>query len=131
MIPLISTLIPLVGDVLDRVIPDKAEAQRVKNEIALQMANNETELQKAVLDLAKEDAKTGKGGYRWGAGWLAVISCGYAWIGQPVLSWAILAIAPDVAPPPPIDPAMQYAMLTGMLGLAGVRSYDLRNGSRV
>lgn len=128
MLPLLGAIVPLVDTIIDRVIPDKAEAERVKMEIAAQAANAEVELQKAQIELAKEDAKSGKGGYRWGAGWLAVISCGYAWLIQPLLAW--VAAAQGWTPPPPIDPTMQYGMLMGMLGLAGVRSYDLMKGSR-
>jgi len=128
MIPLLGAIIPLIDTVIDRVIPDKAEAEKVKMEIAAQTAQAEIELQKAQIELAKEDAKSGIGGYRWGAGWLAVISCGYAWLLQPLLAWAMTA--KGMTPPPPVDPTMQYGMLMGMLGLAGVRSYDLMKGTR-
>ena len=130
MIPLLGALVPLFGTVIDRLIPDTAEAEKVKLQITAQVQTAEIELAKATMDLAKEDAKTGKWGYRNAAGWLSVLSLGYAWILRDLLVWAI-ALSGSTAPPPPsIDPSLQYGMLMGMLGLAGVRSHDLLKGSR-
>jgi hypothetical protein len=126
-----AALVPLLGTVIDRVVPDKAEAARVKGEIEQQAAEVEASIQLAILDLAKEDAKTGKGGFRWGAGWLCIISLGWTWVVHPVLTWVLALAAPEVTPPPNVlETELAYGMLVGMLGLAGVRSYDLKNGSR-
>lgn len=130
MAPLLGILAPLLGTIIDRVIPDKAEAEKVKMEIAAQTATAEVELQKAQIELAKEDAKTGKWGYRWATGWLCVLSLGYAWVIRDLLVWGLLIAGSDVPPPPDLDPALQYSMLMGMLGLAGVRSHDLLKGTR-
>ena len=130
MVPILAALLPVLGNVLDRVIPDKAEAERAKQEIAAQIAEAEIELSKKQMDLAIEDAKSGKGGFRWGAGWLCIVSLGYSWLIQPLLVWATAVFAPDIVPPPALGVTEQYAMLTGMLGLAGVRSFDLSKGTR-
>jgi len=129
-LPLLGTLAPLLGTVIDRLIPDKAEAAKVKMEIEAQTAQVEADIQKSILELAKEDAKAGIGGYRWGAGWLCVISLGYAWIIRDMIMWAIAVGGLEVVPPPALPGEAQYTMLLGMLGLAGVRSYDLMKGSR-
>jgi hypothetical protein len=130
MLPLVGVLAPLLGTVIDRIIPDKAEAEKIKMEIQAQAATAEVELQKAQIELAKEDAKTGFGGYRWAAGWLCVISLGYAWIIRDLIAWGLLLAGSEAPPPPVFDSALQYSMLMGMLGLAGVRSHDLLKGSR-
>jgi len=130
MAPLLGVLAPLFGTVIDRLIPDTAEAEKVKLEIAAKVQTAEIELAKAQMELAKEDAKSGKGGFRDWAGKLCIFSLGYAWLVSPLLQWIIALTGADVTPPPDIDPSAQYAMLTGMLGLAGVRSYDLMKGSR-
>ena len=129
-LPIIGALAPVLGTVIDRLIPDKAEAAKVKMEIEAHTARVEADIQKSILDLAKEDAKAGKGGYRWGAGWLCVISLGYAWIVRDMILWGIAIAGMDVVPPPELPGEAQYSMLVGMLGLAGVRSYDLMKGSR-
>lgn len=124
---------PLLGfaeTLIDRLIPDKAEAEKVKLEIAAKVQTAEIELAKAQMELATEDARSGKGGFRWGAGWLCIFALGYAWLAHPLLTWLLAIIAPEVPPPPAIDPQLQYGMLMGMLGLAGVRSFDLKSGTR-
>jgi hypothetical protein len=128
MVPILTAVLPLVDTLIDRLIPDEHERAKVKMEIEAQAASAQVELQKAQIDLAKEDAKTGFGGYRWGAGWLCVISLGYAWLLHPLLVW--VATAQGWTPPPALDPGLQYSMLMGMLGLAGVRSHDLLKGTR-
>ena len=130
MIPLLGAIAPLATTLIDRLIPDKAEAEKVKLEIAADIQKAEIELAKSQMELAKEDAKSGKGGFRDWAGKLCILSLGYAWIVEPLLTWVLALISPDIVPPPSIDPSAQYAMLSGMLGLAGVRSYDLAKGSR-
>ena len=130
MAPLLGVLAPLFGTVIDRLIPDTAEAEKVKLEIAAKVQTAEIELAKAQMELAKEDAKSGKGGFRDWAGKLCIFSLAYAWLVSPLLQWIIALTGADATPPPDIDPSAQYAMLTGMLGLAGVRSYDLMKGSR-
>ncbi|MBO6808467.1 3TM-type holin [Thalassospira sp.] len=130
MLPALGLLAPLAGKLIDRLIPDKAEAERAKAEIFAEVQQAEIELAKSQMELAKEDAKSGKGGFRDWAGKLCILSLGYAWIAQPLLTWVLKLVAPDVALPPSIDSSAQYAMLSGMLGLAGVRSFDLAKGSR-
>ncbi len=130
MFGLINALTPLLGTVIDRVIPDKAEAERVKVELQVKAAEVEADVQRAQLSLAKEDAKSGIGGFRWGAGWLCVVSLAYAWIIRDIFIWVLALSGSAVPPPPPIDASAQYVMLTGMLGLSGVRAFDLARGTR-
>jgi len=47
-----------------------------------------------------------------------------------MIMWAIAVGGLEVVPPPALPGEAQYTMLLGMLGLAGVRSYDLMKGSR-
>lgn len=130
MLGLIAAALPLLETVIDRAVPDDAEREKVKAQIAAQAAEADNKLRLAQIDLAKEDAKSGKGGFRWGAGWLCVASLAYAWIIRDLLLWLLAIFAPDVAPPPDLPSEAQYAMLTGMLGLGGIRSFDLSKGTR-
>ena len=130
MLPLIGAILPLLGGIIDKVVPDKNAAAKIKAEIAKEEANMEGQLQLAQLGLQTEDAKSGVGGFRWGAGWLTILSLAYSWLIYPIASWAILAFGIDIIPPPAVATEAQFVMLTGMLGLAGTRSYDLSKGTR-
>ncbi len=85
----------------------------------------------AQISANQEEAKSGRAGWRNNAGTLAVWSLGYAWLGQPLLTWGVtVAGHPEWGPPIiPIEGAL--SMLLGMLGLAGVRAFDLQKGSRI
>ena len=130
MFPLINTLTPLLGTVIDRLIPDHAEREKVKSELALKASELDTEVRLAQLELAKVDARSGKGGYRWATGWLCVVSLGYAWIIRDLLVWCLLISGSEIPPPPALPVDAQYAILMGLLGLSGVRSFDLAKKTR-
>ena len=130
MLPLLGALLPLIGTVIDRVVPDKNAAAQIKAEIAKEEANLEGQLQLAQANLMIEDSKSGVGGFRWAAGMLTVASLTYSWLLYPIGTWALVAFNIDIIPPPEIDASQQWVMLSAMLGLAGTRSYDLAKGTR-
>jgi hypothetical protein len=126
---LIPLLAPIIKSLIDR-IPDpaareKAEAETNQKIIEAFLASNQ-----AQVEVNKAEAASGRGGWRWGMGWLCVISLGYAWVARDLLAWAVRLVDPSLPPPPGLDVAEQYTIVTGMLGLAGVRAYDLQKGSR-
>jgi len=51
MIPIITALLPILGNVLDKVIPDKAAAEKAKNEIASAMLAQSAEIEKAAASI--------------------------------------------------------------------------------
>jgi hypothetical protein len=51
MIPLITALLPIVGDVIDRVIPDKEAAAKAKMEMQKSMMENEHAITLAQLEI--------------------------------------------------------------------------------
>tara|TARA_S200002703_G_scaffold158014_1_gene167296 strand:- start:465 stop:863 length:399 start_codon:yes stop_codon:yes gene_type:complete len=57
MIGLISSLLPVVGNVLDRVIPDTAERDKVKAELQAQMLQHSAEIEKAAASVVVAEAK--------------------------------------------------------------------------
>ena len=63
-------------------------------------------------------------------GWIGAAAMGYQFIVYPLLIWiwATLqaqAIVPDgLSPPPVMDSSALFTIVTGMLGVAGMRSYD-------
>ncbi len=128
--------------ILDKVIPDpaaKAAAQakllQMKQAGDLAFLDADVRLAEGQMRINEAEAKTGSAGWRHKVGMLCVYSLGYAWIGHPAMVWLVALVGAatglEVPIPPAIDPAMQYGMLTGMLGLGGARSFDLLKGSRI
>lgn len=131
-------LLPVVGNILDKIIPDpaqKAEAQLKMLEMAQkgEMAVLDADLKIALGQIETnkiEAASAGlyKGGWRPGAGWICVAGLGYTFLLRPLLPWFATLAGFDVPPLPPIDTMELIALLGGMLGLGGFRTYERVKG---
>jgi hypothetical protein len=66
-------------------------------------------------------------GWRPFIGWVLGIALLYSLLLHPVFLW-LNQIYWHVPNPPVLDTAILYQILTGMLGLAGIRSYDKNKG---
>ncbi|MBI1202597.1 MAG: hypothetical protein GC182_08815 [Rhodopseudomonas sp.] len=61
-------------------------------------------------------------GWRPAVGWICVVGLAYQFALFPFLVW--ISDISKIAAPPPLDISQLMTLLTGMLGLAVVRSYD-------
>tara|TARA_R100001594_G_scaffold38894_1_gene70361 strand:+ start:12119 stop:12523 length:405 start_codon:yes stop_codon:yes gene_type:complete len=57
MIGLITSLLPVVGNVLDRVLPDTVEKDKVKAELQAQMLQHSASIERAAADVVVAEAK--------------------------------------------------------------------------
>lgn len=58
MLPLIASLVPVLGNVLDRVIPDKDAAQKAQSELLTELLANSAQLEKASAEIVKAEAES-------------------------------------------------------------------------
>lgn len=137
MIPLLATIIPVLGRVIDKVIPNVAEREKVKMEIQLKLAEQEGEMVKALLqsDIAQAEVNkieaasdnVFKSGWRPAVGWIGVT--GLAWtVFLPVIAWFIQLFGVEVPPLPQLGSEVLNTLLFGLLGLGGLRSYEKKAG---
>lgn len=137
MIPIIASLIPLLGSVLDKVIPNTAEREKVKAEIALKLAENETELVKLFaaqdqgqIEINKEEAKSNSlfvSGWRPAVGWISAFGCAWAFILKPILDWGV-AVAGSTVVLPELQTGELMSLLLGLLGMGTLRTYEKFKG---
>lgn len=130
MLPL---LIPVVTTLLDKFIPDPKMASDAKLK-ALEMAQNgelaaldaEMKLALGQLEVNKVEAGTDifRGGWRPAAGWVCSSGLAYSFLVQPILPWLVTVLGFNVPPLPSIDNDTLMVLLTGMLGLGGLRTYE-------
>ena len=130
MLPL---LIPVVTTLLDKLIPDPAQAADAKLK-AIEMAQKgelaaldaEMKLALGQLEVNKVEAGTDlfRGGWRPSAGWVCSFGLAYSFLIQPILPWFVTALGFHVPPLPNIDTDTLMVLLTGMLGLGGLRTYE-------
>lgn len=132
-------LIPIVGEIIKKIIPDpekQAEAQYKLIELAQKGEFHEfdanVQLALAQIKVNEEEAKAPgvfKGGWRPAAGWLCVIGgLGYPLV-RNLLPWCLqVAGVTNVPPMPAMDTAEALGMLTALLGLGTMRMQERKAG---
>lgn len=132
-----QALIPVLGTVIDKILPDPQAAAEAKLR-ALEMAQKgelavldaDMRLALGQMEVNKVEASTDlfRGGWRPAVGWVCVIGLGYQFILQPLLPWIVTVAGGHVPPLPAIDNETLMVLLTGMLGLGGLRTFERVKG---
>lgn len=131
MIPAIVTaLVPALGTLVDRLIPDKAAAERAKAdmEAALIKASNEAAL--AQVEVNKIEAGHSSvfvAGWRPAIGWVCAAALAWAFIVAPVASWTMAALGVRETLPA-IGTDNLFELVLAMLGLGGLRTFEKMRG---
>jgi len=131
-----GSLIPVVGSLLDKLIPDPkmaAEAKLKAVELAQtgELAHLDAEVRLALgqIEVNKVEAGTDlfRGGWRPAVGWVCVLGFALQIFIAPVLTWVVTLLGNPV-PFPQLDTAPLTAMLMGMLGLGTLRTQEKLRG---
>jgi hypothetical protein len=132
-----AALIPLIGTIVEKVIPDPQAAADAKLRVMELAQRGELAVLDADLKLAlgqievnKAEATTDmfRGGWRPAVGWICVAGLAYQFILQPVLPWVVALFGAQVPPLPAIDNESLMVLLTGMLGIGGLRTFERVKG---
>jgi hypothetical protein len=125
---MLAMLVPILGPILDKLIPDADERARVEAQIEAAASD----AAKSQTDLNARQAESPSlfvSGARPAALWLAVFGFGYVVIAQPLTVWLLqlfgLAFAlPNIPAPPLLNADAINALLFGLLGLGGLRTVE-------
>ena len=128
---MISKALNLLDTVLDRVIPDKNARAEAKEQLDLLKSTGELDLLVGQLEVNKVEAAHKSmfvAGWRPAVGWICATALGYNFVIYPVMKFAV--VVSMAAPPelPVMDTSELMTLLLGMLGLAGYRTYEKRQG---
>lgn len=140
----LSAAFELGKTAIERIWPDpvrRAEELRKLEELKqkgdLAALNAHVKLMLAQLEVNKAEAQHKSlfvAGWRPGVGWVGVAALAWQFIVYPLLLW-IWAYAQargfvpgELAAPPVLDTTALMAMVSSMLGIGAMRSYDKRNG---
>jgi hypothetical protein len=130
-------LIPALSSIFDKVIPDpqaaadaKLRAMELAQKGELAALDADMRLALGQLEVNKAEAQTDlfRGGWRPATGWVCVVGLAYQFILQPVLPWVVSLFGHTVPPLPSIDNDTLMVLLTGMLGLGGLRTVERIKG---
>lgn len=130
LLALLPTLLPLLGDVLDRVVPDQAAAAKARVEL-------ESKLMEAAVAQSAQQAATNQAeaghvsifvaGWRPFIGWVCGAGLAWAFLLAPLLAWMLPAMGVvAVMPVLQIDYLME--LVVAMLGLGALRSFEKVRG---
>jgi len=134
---MIQFLLPIIGTVLEKVLPDPkaaAEAKLKMLELAQQgqLAALDAEVKLAVgqLEINKEEAKSGSlfvSGWRPACGWVCALALAYQYLLRPLGGVLAALVGVSLPPLPPLDESL-WGLLFGLLGLGGLRSMEKIKG---
>jgi hypothetical protein len=114
------SLIDPISTILDKVIPDKDQRDKLAHEIATLSERQAHEIALAQIEVNKTEARGNffQSGWRPAIGWVCVAGFCVNFLLSPILSASI----------PQADTGTMMPVLMGMLGLGSLRSYEKTKG---
>ena len=115
----LSSLIAPATQILDKFIEDKDQKNKLAHELATMADRHAQEALLAQLAINKEDAKGNwfQSSWRPLIGWICGLSLAINYLVSPICAGFGVII-------PQADMSVMMPLLFGMLGIAGMRSYD-------
>lgn len=126
----VSTIVDVGFKVFDRLFPDPAQAAAAKMELFKMQQSGELQTATGQMEINKVEAASASlfvSGWRPAVGWVCVAGCGWNWIGLPVALFVADLIGRKVAVHP-ADVSEMIPLLTGLLGLGGLRTFEKLSG---
>lgn len=119
MMNLIGSLVGPVTGLLDKFIEDKDQRASLAHEIATMAERHGHEIALQQIEVLKADAKGNwfQSSWRPSIGWICSLSLAINYMVSPICAGFGINI-------PQADMSVMMPLLFGMLGLAGMRSYD-------
>ena len=121
-IPFVGDIIREVGETVREAIPDADK----RLEIESQLQTLEYQLLQGQLEVNKQEAASSSlfvAGWRPFIGWTCGAALAYTWIMAPVMKVMFKLVELPV-----IDPSQIFPIVTAMLGVAGMRTYEKVRG---
>jgi hypothetical protein len=130
LLALVPALLPALGTLIDRLIPDRAAAERAKLEIEAQLVASANEAALAQVEVNKIEAGHNSvfvAGWRPSIGWVCAAGLAWAFVLAPVASWA-LVVSGTKAELPDIQTDYLLELVVAMLGMGGLRTFEKMRG---
>jgi hypothetical protein len=126
---MLELLINPIASLLDKVIPDKDQRDKLAHEIATMSQKQGYELAKAQIAVNQVEAGHRSifvAGWRPALGWVGVSAIAYNYVLLPLINIYLVSNSMDVLSP--MDLSELMPLILGMLGLGGYRTYEKKKG---
>lgn len=133
-------IVQAVGQIADDLITtdkERLDAELELRRLGLEERKVEADLVRGQLDVNRVEAASSSlfvAGWRPAIGWVGAVALGYQFLAYPILvwAWALLQarglVPAGLQPPPMLDTDALWVVLSGMLGIAGLRSVEKVKG---
>lgn len=133
----LMSLIPVVGGLLDKLIPDKEAAAKAKIELAALAQKGElaeleaiTNLNVGQMEINKQEAASKHlfvAGWRPFIGWTCGAAICWVFLGQPIAEFILVANGHEVDLPN-VHGEYLFELVLAMLGMGGLRTFEKIKG---
>jgi hypothetical protein len=129
----ISSIIDSVG----KVAGDLITTDKEKMQLEIENRKLDQAIDIAQIEVNKEEAKSSSlfvSGWRPAVGWIGAAALAYQFLLYPILGWAwkwlqaMNYVPAEMSPPPLLDAEQLWVMLSGILGIAGMRTFEKQKG---
>jgi roadblock/LC7 domain-containing protein len=130
MLPVITALLPALGTLIDRLIPDRAAAEKAKAEMEQQLVTAANQAALAQVEVNKIEAAHSSvfvAGWRPAIGWVCAAGLAWAFVLAPIASWALVVLGIK-AELPAIHTDYLLELVLAMLGIGGLRTFEKLRG---
>lgn len=133
-------IVQAVGQIADDLITtdkERLDAEIELRKLGLEERKVEAGLVQSQLEINREESKSSSlfvAGWRPAIGWIGAAAMAYQFLAYPLLIWvwALLqargVVPGDLHPPPMLDTDALWVVLSGMLGIAGLRTAEKVKG---
>ena len=133
-------IVQAVGQIADDLITtdkERLNAELELRRLGIEERKIEADLVRGQLDVNRAEAASSSlfvAGWRPAIGWIGAAALGYQFLLYPLLvwGWSLLqargVVPGDLQPPPMLDTSALWVVLSGMLGIAGLRSVEKVKG---
>ena len=133
----VAAIVPVIGQVISRVWPDPSDQAKANLALLDLQQSGELAQMKAITDLALGQTEVNKteaanpsvfvAGWRPAIGWVCAAGVSYSVLIQPLLTWATNLCGSEVVAPI-VDTSVLFTLLSGLLGLGAMKSFDMMKG---
>ena len=135
LLALVPALLPALGTLIDRLIPDKAEAERARLDMEAALVNAANQAAMAQVEVNKIEAGHSSvfvAGWRPAIGWVCAASMGLYYIPMAVMGtglwvWACIE-AKALVPRPELGTGEIIGLVISLLGMGSLRTTEKLNG---